>query len=101
MNVAQAVNVQGRLMRDGFAVLNPMLSALWPDAWTIDHATWIENDLPWVAVAHVVLRLPGESAGADEECSFARDHNIPVFDTWHDLMEWKTAWDVTQPQVIG
>lgn len=77
-NFYQAAEFQRRLMLAGLAVWNPMLSMLHPDGWSIPHHTWLESDLAWVAVANVVLRLPGESVGADAECAFARDHGIPV-----------------------
>ncbi|AMV25475.1 hypothetical protein VT84_13840 [Gemmata sp. SH-PL17] len=43
---------------------------------------WLSVDLPWVAASDALLRLPGESTGADLEESCARDHKIPVF---HDI----------------
>lgn len=43
------------------------------------HADWIGIDLPWVAVSDAVLRLPGESAGADAETAHADSLGIPVF----------------------
>lgn len=43
------------------------------------HADWMGVDLPWVECAHAVLRLPGESTGADMETAHAAGHGIPVF----------------------
>lgn len=43
------------------------------------HADWMGVDLPWVECAHAVLRLPGESTGADLEVAHARKNAIPVF----------------------
>ena len=100
-NFAQAASMQAELMQAGFAVLNPMLSMMHPDAWTIDHRLWMDNDLPWVEVCHVVFRLPGESIGADEECSFADNLGIPVFTKWKDLMQWQSAWQLKQRTVAN
>lgn len=36
-------------------------------------------DLPWVAAADVLLRLPGASMGADAEVHEARAFGVPVF----------------------
>lgn len=82
-NVYQAFNAQRLLMRAGFAPLNPMASCCFPFAWEPDfpHELWMETDLPWVEVADAVLRLPGESQGADAECAFAREKGIPVYDS--------------------
>jgi hypothetical protein len=52
--------------------------------WPITHAEWIEYDLELVARCDAVLRLPGESKGADQECLFAQQLGLPVF---HDLNE--------------
>lgn len=45
----------------------------------ISHAEWMRNDLAWLAVSDALLRLPGESVGADEEVRFAEAHEIPVY----------------------
>ena len=42
-------------------------------------------ELPWVAVADALLRLPGESVGADIEVGEARRLGIPVFAAIADL----------------
>jgi hypothetical protein len=81
-NVYQANVMQEVLMRDGrFAPLNPMLTTTAPFAWEpwATHDTWIECDLPWIAVADAVVRLPGESKGADAEVDYALANNVPVF----------------------
>src|SRR6185312_2140322 len=82
-NVNRATNAFLALMRAGFAPLCPH----WPcfAGGTINpghscpfayaerlprgtsHDDWIGVDLPWVSVADVLVRLSGESAGADEE----------------------------------
>lgn len=97
-NFAQACHAQKTLMAAGFAVLNPMLSMMHPDAWNIDHETWVANDLPWVACADVVLRLPGESDGAERECEFARHNNIAVIHTVPGVIRWvKEIWQPPAP----
>ena len=101
MNFATACNTQTELMRLGFAVLNPALSGQHPDAWNIPHDTWMENDYPWVAVADVVLRLPGESKGADMETRFAESLGIPVIHRYHDLLAWKQTWEAAQPRSVA
>lgn len=61
----------------------------------MSHADWMGIDLPWVGVADAVLRLPGESTGADMEVAHARKVGVPVFDSIDALVTWyKTvrAW---------
>jgi len=92
-NFRQAADAHKALMAAGFAVLNPMLTMRLPGAFAIEHDTWIANDLPWVAVADAVLRLPGESKGADIECEHALIHGVPVF---HDAVELKRFFSESQ-----
>ena len=84
-NLRQADEAFMRLRELGYAVLNPMWSARMPGAFDIPHARWIENDLAWVECADAVLRLPGESVGAEIECDHARRWGIPVYDSIADL----------------
>lgn len=44
--------------------------------------------LPWVAAADALLRLPGESTGADREVWEARLRNIPVFESVAGVLAW-------------
>ena len=100
-NFSQAAEAQTQLIKAGFAPMNPMLSMMLPGAWNIPHEDWIEADLPWVACADAVLRLPGESTGAETECRHAIQHNIPVFrakeysDYLKTLEEWRDNRPVT------
>lgn len=52
----------------------------------LDWAGWIAYDLQWVAFCHALLRLPGESAGADREVAHACYLGIPVFYSVDDLV---------------
>jgi hypothetical protein len=52
------------------------------------HADWLGVDLPWVEVADAVLRLPGESVGADAEVAHARKNGKPVFDSVAHVVQW-------------
>lgn len=79
-NFYQAAKAEEWLMLNGYAPCNPMRSMIMPHAWQADmpHEVWLECDLPWVEVSDVVLRLPGESAGGDVECDYAKSMGIPV-----------------------
>lgn len=77
-NFYECCKAQQKLMDAGFAVLNPGLSMMHPNAKNIHWQTWIDSDLKWVEVSDVVIRLPGESKGADIETAHAREKGIPV-----------------------
>ena len=78
-NVQAAILACRRLIAAGFAPMVPHLFHYVDPGGEVPHATWMEVDLPWVEVADAVLRLPGESAGADIEEEHARLGGIPVF----------------------
>jgi 4-hydroxy-3-methylbut-2-en-1-yl diphosphate synthase IspG/GcpE len=52
--------------------------------------TWLTLDIEWLSVCDCLLRLPGESKGADIEVEYAREHMIPVFYTIEQLIEYYT-----------
>lgn len=54
----------------------------------LTHADWLAVDLAWVGCADAVLRLPGESTGADLETAEAKRAGIRVFDSLAELMVW-------------
>src|ERR1700724_396637 len=84
-NLDQGRQAAITLMRAGFAPLCPMLTCymggdkpeIMPNGTT--HEDWLSIDLPWAAVADALVRLPGESAGADREEKLAVDLGIPVY----------------------
>jgi hypothetical protein len=99
-NIDRATAAHTELMKAGFAPLCPHWSVyakptevrrsnphLSPDVWCMatadgngmSHADWLGVDLAWVAAADALLRLPGESTGADQEVAEARRLNVPVF----------------------
>jgi hypothetical protein len=49
---------------------------------------FIEMDLAWVRVCEAVLRLPGESVGADMEVRCAKTNGIPVFYSVEEIASW-------------
>jgi hypothetical protein len=111
-NVAQADRAMFRLMRAGFGVVNPMLTC-WAGAGDLlertggdrakprpqahgdfellTHAEWVTNCLPIVERVDAVLRLPGESTGADMETEHARKFGIPVFETVEGIEKWNSS----------
>jgi hypothetical protein len=94
-NVYDGYVWQEMLMRNGFAPLNPIATCVAPFAWEgwASHDLWVACDLPWIEVADCVVRLDGESAGADIEVQHALDHNVPVFVapfvTIQELIDWR------------
>lgn len=55
---------------------------------SMSHADWLGIDLPWVAVSDALLRLPGESTGADMEVGEALRIGIHVFFALEHALDW-------------
>lgn len=51
----------------------------------LTHEQWLDIDFEWVKVSDAVLRLPGESVGADMEVGCAIAHSIPVYESIEEL----------------
>lgn len=93
-NVAAAAKAGLQLLVLGYSPIIPHLS------WFIDSAHvfseyWYEADYELVRRSDYVLRLPGESAGADREVALAESLNIRVFRSVQDMVRW------TVPDTIG
>jgi hypothetical protein len=52
------------------------------------YGDWLAFDLEWLRVCHAVLRLPGDSSGADKEVGEAIDLGIPVFFGVGEVVRW-------------
>lgn len=75
------------LIEAGFAPYAPLYSHYLHLRRPQDYRVWTKLDLIWVLKCDALLRLPGESSGADEEVQFAKDNGIPVFYSLARLIE--------------
>lgn len=86
-NLGQFLDVHEKLMHAGYAPLNPGLTMLLPFQADVRHAEWLASDLPWVEVSDAVLRLPGDSRGADQECAHAARCGIPIYHSFEEVLQ--------------
>ena len=92
-NIRQATQAGLILLKAGFAPLVPQLTCYMdgpipqnlPGHTAIDQ--WYESDMAWVSVCDCVLRLEGESVGADAEVEYALSLGKPIFYCLNDLLE--------------
>lgn len=97
-NINKARAAGDQLLKAGFAPLVPHLTCYWagdtPEvlpSGTVQE-DWYAIDLPWVAVSEAVVRIPGESTGADKEVALARSLGIPVYESVESLIaHWGKA----------
>ena len=73
------------LRRLGYAPFVPAAGPASAIGKGMTHEAWLECDFPYVEVADAVLRLPGDSRGADEECALADEIGVPVFGSIEEL----------------
>jgi len=80
-NVKTAQFYYEQLIKKGYSPILPHLSYYaWLDMKEdVDWKTWIEMDLDYVEASIGLLRIPGESKGADREVEFAKKIGKPVY----------------------
>lgn len=88
INALKAIAAADELVDRGFTPFVPHLSLLWDTASPKPYGFWLAYDLAWLAKCDALLRLPGESPGADREVARAHEFDIPVFHTIDDLDRW-------------
>jgi len=86
-NVRVAMKAADLLIQMGFAPYVPHLSHFLHMMAPHDYEVWMAIGLAWLRQCDAVLRLPGESPGADREVEVARILEIPVFHSVEELVE--------------
>ena len=87
VNVRRAYETANRLADLGFAPFVPHATHFWHMLFPRPYEFWLDLDNQFLPCCAAVLRLPGESAGADKEVNLARETGIPVFFKLEDLVE--------------
>ena len=86
VNVRNAILAGQQVMEAGHSPYIPHLTHFWhfliPGPWE----QWIKHDKEWIGVCAALIRLEGESVGADREVEIANQLGIPVF---HGFYEWE------------
>lgn len=88
VNVKTQIDVVDVLMDLGFAPYSPLYSHFQHMAHPRPYTDWVEIDLVWVEVCDCLLRLPGESHGADGEVKLALELGKPVFYAINELVDY-------------
>jgi hypothetical protein len=88
VNVKRQIDCADDLMNLGFAPFVPLFSHFQHIMHPRPYEDWVKTDLEWVLVCDCLLRLSGESKGADGEVEFAKKYGIPVFYSIEELCEF-------------
>jgi hypothetical protein len=87
-NIYKAIKAGDELLELGFAPFIPHVTCLWDIVSPHTYEQWCKWDNEWLKQCQAVLRIPGESVGADAECELAAQLGIPVFTTFPTLVAW-------------
>jgi len=78
-NMRRAMKAMDTLIAAGHEPFLPILTHFQDLCHPRPWEDWMRIDLAWLPFAEAVVRLPGNSEGADQEVHFAYTHNIPIF----------------------
>lgn len=87
-NVRKAIQAGEVVKRHGHLPFVPHLFHLWDLMSPHEREYWMSMDLEWVEKCQVLLRLPGESPGADLEIQHAKDYGLVVLFGIEEFIEW-------------
>lgn len=85
-NVRRQIDAGEELINAGFYPYLPLLSHYQHEIHPHSYETWVRLDNAWIECCDALLRLPGESKGADEEVRLAGELGIPVFYSIKELI---------------
>lgn len=85
INVRRALDAANELINHGFVPFIPHLTHFLHMSYPRSYAYWLAYDKVFISLMHALLRLSGESAGADSEVEYAKKIGIPVFYNVKDL----------------
>jgi len=79
VNVAEAIKAGNRIVAAGHAPFVPHLCHFMHMLEPQHYEVWMKIDFAWVTACDALVRLPGDSPGADREVALALKNNIPVY----------------------
>lgn len=86
-NVRRAILAADELLRAGHIPFCPHLSHFWHLLCPKPRDLWLGYGLEWLAACDALVRLPGESEGADAEVEAAQALGIPVHRSVGEFLE--------------
>lgn len=86
-NVRNSLSVSNELINNGFVPIAPLLFHFQDMIFPQKYDKWLEICRVLLTTADCVLRLPGESSGADIEVQDAIELGIPVYYSIDDIIK--------------
>lgn len=88
LNVRAQIEAAEEIINLGHVPYVPLLTHFWHMISPHDHHYWMNLDRPWLLQCDAVLRLPGESKGAEEEVRVAQIHKMMVFYSLQEIEDF-------------
>jgi hypothetical protein len=88
VNTRNALRVGDRLWEAGAVPVVPHLTHLWHLVAPKPYAHWLALGRELLQRCDALLRLPGDSQGADEEVALATELGIPVLEGLEPALAW-------------
>ena len=88
INVRNSFLAAEELRKYNFLPYAPLWTHFWHFLSPHPYEYWTKMDLEWLEVFDCILRLPGESSGADNEVTYMLDLGKPVIWSIDDLITY-------------
>lgn len=88
VNVKMQIDIADNLVELGYCPIAPLLNHFQHLVHPRPYEDWVKIDNELVLRSDVILRLNGESKGADAEVELAKKHNIPVVYSIQELNDY-------------
>ena len=85
-NVREAINAGEIVALEGHEVFIPHLTHFWHFVHKHSWEFWMHQDLSWLRCCDALIRLEGESKGADIEVREAEKLGIPIYYSPHEFL---------------
>jgi hypothetical protein len=86
VNVRNSFLMAEKLREAGYLPFCPLWTHFWHFLSPHEYTYWTTMDFEWLKVCDILLRLPGESSGADGEVAYMKKLGKPVFYNLEDLL---------------
>lgn len=84
--VNRQLDCADELRMAGFTPIVPLTSHYWDSLHPHNRSWWMDLCFDYVCISDYLIRLPGESIGADAEVDLALARDIPVFYSVQQLL---------------
>ena len=88
INVNRVIDMANQLADKGYAPYIPHLTHFWHIITPRPYDFWLKLDNEFLKCCDCILRLEGNSKGADNEVALALKLEKPVFYSISELLEW-------------